>query len=88
VLDVNPTYASQITRVDLGADHAVIAYVIAMTPTKPFTLGLTTYVPDGSTYPLRALDVIRFRDGRVASKHTWFDIEAVRRKSRTATPAR
>ena len=84
VLSSNPAYAARTTAVDLGADLAVIEYAIRMAPTEPFVMGRWRYTPTGSAYEVRAFDVLRFRDGLVRVKHTYLDVDAIRRNSRSA----
>jgi ketosteroid isomerase-like protein len=87
VLNTNPTYTSRITKVDLAPDLAVIQYTIQMTPKAPFVMGRWRYVPTGGSYDVRAIDVLRFREGKVTVKQTYLDTESIRHNSRVAEPA-
>ena len=82
ILRDNPTYASNVRKVEFGTDFVVIEYEIAMNPPAPFTLGRFRYTPTGAPYVVPAIDVIRFRDGLVSEKVTFLDTDTIRAKSR------
>lgn len=87
VLQTNPTYSSRTVSVEMSQSAATIEYVIVMDPQAPFRMGRWQFTPNGAAYDVRAIDVLYFENGLVKAKHTYIDLDAVRRNSRAAVPA-
>lgn len=84
ILRDNPGYASTVIEVGFGPDFVVIEYRINMAPPAPFVLGRVRYTPSTAPYAVPAIDVIRFREGLVAEKVTFLDIDTIRTNSLAA----
>ena len=84
ILREQPGYASKVVDIAFGDDFAVIEYEIHGNTATPFRLGRRRFTPSGSPYEVRSIDVIRFKEGLVTSKHTYVDIDAVHNNSITA----